>query len=215
MIKVNEPRPGTPDETQRRAMAAARLLFVRKGYFNTSISDIVAESGVSIGSLYHHFGSKQGLALRLYEETLDSIVALMEERVGQKEGLPAKLRMAVALLLESADRDPLQLEYMLFVKHDEIQPNFVPICMSKPFLLIQGLLRSGVEQGLVKDLPVPMLAAAFMGIPIRLFELKLRGMIDYPLADRTADVFAMCWDAVRTGAHDSDSSLANPGGRHQ
>lgn len=190
-------RAVSPDETRRSVMAAAQRLFVRKGYFNTSIPDLVAESGVSIGSIYHHFSSKQSLAGLLYEETMNSFAAALEARIGEGEELEPKLRAVVTVILEMADRNPVQMEYMIFVKHEEIQPDSIPICMSKPFRLIEDLLRSGVEQGAVKALPVEMLAAAVVGIPLKLFEMKLRGVITYPLGERSAEVFALCWDAVR------------------
>ncbi|MBX3704195.1 MAG: helix-turn-helix transcriptional regulator [Steroidobacteraceae bacterium] len=40
-------------------------LFVERGYFGTSVHDIVGASNVSIGSIYHHFGDKAGIARAL------------------------------------------------------------------------------------------------------------------------------------------------------
>lgn len=178
-------------------MAAARRLFVTRGYFNTTIPDIVRESGVSIGSIYHHFGSKQELARQLYEETMAALVTMLEQRVAAEPGLEGKLRAVLALMLEMADADPERLEYMLFVKHEEIQEEFVPICMSKPFQMVEELLQSGVTRGEVKVLPPDLLAAGFMGIPLKIFELKLRGVVTDSLTSRLDTIFRMCWDAVR------------------
>ncbi|WP_027468246.1 TetR/AcrR family transcriptional regulator [Deefgea rivuli] len=41
----------------------ATALFRQKGYSATSVSDIVAACGISKGSLYHHFDSKEALAV--------------------------------------------------------------------------------------------------------------------------------------------------------
>lgn len=42
-------------------LAAARKLFLSKGYEATTVRDICDASGVSLGSLYHFFGSKDGV----------------------------------------------------------------------------------------------------------------------------------------------------------
>lgn len=49
------------DETRAALLAAARRLFVERGYAGTSTPDIVAEVGVSRGALYHQFADKQAL----------------------------------------------------------------------------------------------------------------------------------------------------------
>lgn len=186
-----------PTETRERVMQAARHLFVTRGYFNTSIPDIVAESGVSTGSIYHHFGSKQALARQVYDETMTAFIGGLEQRLAGATSLRERLRGVVAHIYAMADDDPVMMEYMLFVKHQEIQADHVPVCMSEPFRLIQNLIREGVLQGQLKELPVEVLSAGFVGIPLKMVEMKLRGAFDCQLTDQIDDTFALCWDAVR------------------
>ncbi len=47
---------------------AALACFTEKGYTNTSIEDVCSQSGASVGSLYHHFSSKERLASAVYLE---------------------------------------------------------------------------------------------------------------------------------------------------
>ena len=51
-------------------MSAARACFSAHGYAATTIELIAAESGASNGSIYHHFGSKDGILAALYSEAL-------------------------------------------------------------------------------------------------------------------------------------------------
>ncbi len=47
-------------------MAAALDCFLDDGIAGASIEDVCARSGASVGSVYHHFGGKQGLASAVY-----------------------------------------------------------------------------------------------------------------------------------------------------
>jgi AcrR family transcriptional regulator len=57
------------DQTRRNLVDAGRALFVEKGFFDTSISDLVARSGVGTrGAFYHHFKDKAELFRAVFEE---------------------------------------------------------------------------------------------------------------------------------------------------
>lgn len=57
--------------TRKAVLDAARRLFNEKGYDGTNINDIVAASGVSVGSIYHQFGGKKEVFRALAESSLD------------------------------------------------------------------------------------------------------------------------------------------------
>jgi AcrR family transcriptional regulator len=54
--------------TRAVLLAAARQVFMREGYAEAGITDIVAVAGASVGSLYHHFSGKADLYLALFEQ---------------------------------------------------------------------------------------------------------------------------------------------------
>ncbi|MFD3257039.1 TetR/AcrR family transcriptional regulator [Paenibacillus lentus] len=63
----------TPEEaerTKRHIMDSARELFIRKGYGATSMEDIRTLSGVSKGSIYYHYKSKEQLFIQLLERMM-------------------------------------------------------------------------------------------------------------------------------------------------
>jgi len=51
-----------------RILAAASLLFTRKGFNGTSTRDIAAEAGVSLGNIYNYFGTKEEIFVSLLEK---------------------------------------------------------------------------------------------------------------------------------------------------
>jgi len=54
-------------ETREVFLDAAREVFDEKGFTEASVADVVERTGLSVGSLYHHFGAKGELFLALYE----------------------------------------------------------------------------------------------------------------------------------------------------
>jgi AcrR family transcriptional regulator len=63
-------RSHPPRGSRQRALDAALALFEARGVANTTIEEVRDRSGVSIGSLYHHFGSRDGLVAALFDELL-------------------------------------------------------------------------------------------------------------------------------------------------
>jgi AcrR family transcriptional regulator len=68
---VSKHQTTAPDSPRRRAILDAALeVFVARGFESATIDDVRQRSGASVGSIYHHFGSKEGLAAILYAEGL-------------------------------------------------------------------------------------------------------------------------------------------------
>ncbi len=71
--------------TKGRIVSAAWSLFYRQGYDNTTVEEIIEESGTSRGSFYHYFEGKDALLSSLsylfdekYEELMDQITPDMD-----------------------------------------------------------------------------------------------------------------------------------------
>ena len=54
--------------THQEIKAAALRLFLENGYKNTSVQDIVTESGYSIGSFYNHYKTKRDVLADIWNE---------------------------------------------------------------------------------------------------------------------------------------------------
>jgi AcrR family transcriptional regulator len=84
-------------DSRSSAIISARKLFLSRGLEATRIEDVRDDSGMSTGSLYHHFGSKQGL--------LEAVVvqALSDHKRALLEMLSAdtKAKEAVRILITS------------------------------------------------------------------------------------------------------------------
>ena len=58
---------------------AAEPRFLERGFHGTTVEDVAQAADVSVGSIYVHFGSKEGLYLALIERALDVQERYMEE----------------------------------------------------------------------------------------------------------------------------------------
>lgn len=56
------------DATRQALLTAALRVFADRGYADAGIAEIVERSGISVGSLYHHYGGKAGLYVALWED---------------------------------------------------------------------------------------------------------------------------------------------------
>lgn len=83
------------DATRQALLNAAREVFSEQGYADAGIAEIVARSGISVGSLYHHYGGKAGLYLALWEEH----TAAQEEQATR----------SVAAARADGEHDPMRL----------------------------------------------------------------------------------------------------------
>ena len=68
-------RPGANkenlEETRNTFLKIARKEFSSRGFAQASTSRIVEQSGMARGSLYYHFGDKNGLFQAVYEQMMD------------------------------------------------------------------------------------------------------------------------------------------------
>lgn len=61
------------EQTREMILARAAQLFSRQGYFGSSLSDIMHETGLEKGGIYNHFASKEQLALEAFDYAVDLV----------------------------------------------------------------------------------------------------------------------------------------------
>jgi AcrR family transcriptional regulator len=66
------------EEMRGRLLAAARALFVERGYADTGTPEIVTTAGVTRGALYHHFTDKRALFRAVVETEAAAVAAEIE-----------------------------------------------------------------------------------------------------------------------------------------
>lgn len=74
-----------PHERKREFLDTARKLFFSKGYEQTSVDEIIKEVGLSKGSFYYYFKSKEDLLDELTKELSLQILTKIEEIVNRDD----------------------------------------------------------------------------------------------------------------------------------
>ncbi len=88
-------------EVREKILDAAESLFSRGGYYDTSMDQIVSESGLSKGAIYGYFNSKEELFLALQDRELSSTLARVKAAFAPRDSAKSKLRKAAAIAFSS------------------------------------------------------------------------------------------------------------------
>ncbi|MEN8133845.1 MAG: TetR/AcrR family transcriptional regulator [Pseudomonadota bacterium] len=181
---------------REETLEAAIHLFTTEGYFNTSVPDIVRESGVSTGSIYHHFGDKEGIAKALFEMLVERMENVFNDIERQHDTAQARCRAVIELLFRVTEEEPEVMTYMLFVKHKEFMPGMAPICSSKPFRQMREMIVNGINTGEVRPMDDMVAAASVFGGALRMISLRLDGVLDRPLEEYLDEIWSSAWRSV-------------------
>ena len=183
--------------TQKLIFKKSMELFVIKGYHNTSLRDIAAECGISTGAIYHHFSSKEEIAVKLFNVTVLFLNNLFEETLQSKNETKYKIKELVFNLIRIAEEDKITLEYALNIKHKEIIKDGKPICSSGPFEMLRTFLKNEMQKGNVKKMDSYVATVCLTGIPVRLIQIKWDNVIKKDLDIYKEEIFEAVWKTLQ------------------
>jgi AcrR family transcriptional regulator len=102
--KPNGPRSRKGTQTQARLLHAAKEIFEEDGFLGARISDIAERAGLSHGSFYHYFESKEEIFRNVAESVEDQLSAPMDTVIFDPASTatpPQRIREAIRRHLES------------------------------------------------------------------------------------------------------------------
>ncbi|TFV88890.1 TetR/AcrR family transcriptional regulator [Blastococcus sp. CT_GayMR16] len=150
---------GRAEETRTALIAAARRLFVEKGYFATSTEEIVSAAGVGTrGALYHHFADKKALFLAVFEQVEDDLLTSAGTSAGGAEDPLGQLRTGLLGFLD-ASLTP-EVQRVLLIDGPAVLGWAEWRALEERYGLgaIHRLLARAVDSGQLPDQPVDVLA---------------------------------------------------------
>jgi AcrR family transcriptional regulator len=81
------------DQRRQQILDAARRCFIREGFHQTSMTDILTEAGLSAGAVYGYFKSKNEIIAAIAEDVIGQITQLLEPIFTQEP--PPRLAEAI------------------------------------------------------------------------------------------------------------------------
>lgn len=191
-------------EKRERIMTAALRLFVEPGYFNTTVPDLAAAAGVSVGTIYHYFKSKEDLAAALFVLHIERYRERMLSALQGQPALEPRIKTTVRETLTFIEREPEVARFLFFARHDEFirmdNPHLGPVDRDELNKYMHRFLRQGMRDGLLRKIPMQAAIATLMGIPFRYGQLWLEGAYKARPAQMGETLAQCAWDALRSGA---------------
>ncbi|MGD0098512.1 MAG: TetR family transcriptional regulator [Terracidiphilus sp.] len=93
-------RPTSKSEaTRARILDAALDLFRLQGFEPTTMRAIAARAGVSLGSAYYYFESKEDLVMAYYERAMEAMTPRMEAALAERAGIKTGFEERVAAIM--------------------------------------------------------------------------------------------------------------------
>jgi len=89
-----------------RIVDAALRVFARKGFHETTMQDVVRESGLSVGAIYTYFSGKDELFLATCDLSAGAGMGELGNRIVRGGTLPEKLAIAIGFYLDAIDGPP-------------------------------------------------------------------------------------------------------------
>jgi len=160
------PQPDRAQERRQQIMDAALACFARKGYHKTTMDDIVAESGLSKGTLYWYFRSKDELFLSLVNSFFLAIQQDMDAIFEQPASASQKLRTMADEFArfygEVAQFLNVFFEFWMQGTLNEQLNQLFHSMLSEYRGVIGGVIQEGIQAGEFKAVDADQLAVVVM-----------------------------------------------------
>ncbi|MFQ5419555.1 MAG: TetR/AcrR family transcriptional regulator [Anaerolineae bacterium] len=150
--------------TKERILDAALNIFSRKGYYDTRLDEIVAESETSKGSIYFHFPNKERLFIALVDQFADLLERRVTEAIQNESGMK-RVRLALETVIATFGkyRRPAKILLVQAVglgaifeeKRNEVNDRFAD--------LIAGYLQEAIDLGDIPPVDMEVVSYAWMG----------------------------------------------------
>lgn len=188
--------------TRRREILLAALeVFTERGVAGASIEEIRERSGASVGSIYHHFGGKDGIAGALYLEGLNDyqrgFIGVLERTEDTREGIEGVVHHHLGWIVEHRD-----LARFLLLGRDAS----VVVATERPlrelnrrfFAAVRRWVRPRVQRGELRALDPELVTALWIGPSHELARQWLATRSRTSLEDAARLLAEAAWRSLRT-----------------
>jgi AcrR family transcriptional regulator len=195
------PAQSAATKTRRRQILEAALdCFTTRGVEATTIGDIRAHCGASVGSIYHHFGSKDELAVALYLDGLRSYQRGFLRELRRHRDAESGVRAVVGYHLRWVSRKTDWARYLLYLREDSaitVAEDAIG-SMNQSFVAeMMSWLTPQVDAGAIAALPQDLYQPVLVG-PLHHFSRQwLAGRTTSSMAEAEQVLADVVWKALQ------------------
>lgn len=141
------------EQTKEAILQQAALLFNRRGFFGSALSDVMEATGLEKGGIYNHFKSKDDLALQAFDYAVDLIREEMSKAIKSERDNVDRLRALVSVFDRQADGYPLPGGCPVMntaIEADDAHPALrerARLAMEEWHQLVEKLVERGKQRG--------------------------------------------------------------------
>jgi AcrR family transcriptional regulator len=183
-------------DKRKAILDAALKLIAENGFHGTSVSQIAAEAGVSVGTIYRYFESKDKLIDELYRSIKLKITQLQVSNLDKKQNLADQLQQFLREFIRYFVFHPHEAAFLEQYTHS---PYYHPSKNTGIEQAAQPLidrLQQAKEQKIIKDLPDPVIRVLTENMAASIAHRQASGFIN--LTDLLMDqIIGASWDAIR------------------
>lgn len=193
-------RRAASDHRRADILAAALHEIRERGLANATIADIRRRSGASTGSIYHHFGRREGVLAALYMSCLTDCFAQMETAVARQSHTRQGIEALVHSYLAWVEAEPDKATFVYDASQGQLLHGYLDEIMAHKAQLYAGIYRwmaPRIASGELIELPPWAYDAIMMGPAHEFARRWLAGMRDMPMQTARQLIAAAVWRAVR------------------
>jgi len=150
-------------ERRAQILEAARQIFAERGFHAAKMSDIAQAIGVSQGTLYHYFRSKDDLFLALLstwaERLADTVGGLPDVPLSATDKMWAMTRLATAFLQADVELLPVLVEFWAYALHNPKAAASFRHLFEAMQQSCAAIIEEGIANGEFKPIDVQTLSA--------------------------------------------------------
>ena len=181
-------------DNKNNILACALDLFASRGYEAVGVQEIVEAAGITKPTLYHYFGSKQGLLKALLEQYFSELTEVVRKACDYHGDLPLTLRHLAREWFHFAEQNPvfyrLALALLFTPPHSETY-TVASTLHQQQFDLVEAMFNQAVTQHGNMRGRQSLYAATFVGQINTCIYLWLSGHLEIsePIIERTVHQF--------------------------
>lgn len=202
--------PRTREEAARRTqiLEAAARVFARRGFDAARVSEIARTAGLSEGSIYNYFRSKEDLLVQIPQHFVRPVltpIASAPAPRNEAEMEALLLAMAQAVVVRVRAQAPFMKVFLSALPRLSLSARrqFMQLLPIHGADVLEAFLREGMRRGLVRSDLDPVIAARVLPGMLLLFLMTQEVLLGRPIIPRGYD--AIVAEAVRIFLHGTTS----------